>query len=711
VGALTIMSDIRGNSNYDEDVVLRPRLRHDLKISRMKQVDRINYVVKDPLKDQFFRFDHEEWKIIELFDSRSTMQEMVEKFNSSHTLDPIDLQTVEDFKGSLDEMNLLEKSKKDTNVMLVEKMKESRKSQLLAKKGSLMYKRFPVIDPDKLFDKYIDKIWWIWTRGFVIFSSLIMLGAVIIILSHWSEFESGMRDLFSFNQMSFVNMVILWVTIYATIAIHEFGHGLTCKRYGGEVHEIGFLLLFFQPCLYCNVNDAWLFDKKWKQIMVTIAGGYIEFFIGSICAYIWWLTNPNTMIHLVSFQVMTICSISTVLFNFNPLIKLDGYYLFSDLTGVPNLKVDSFDYLKYLTKRYLFGMPEEDYAATTRDKKILLGYAICSFFWMVGLLTGLFKMAQGLLIDYFYGTGFLISLWVGWKIFGGYVTSSGKFLATWYMRNISFFQKKRNRLLMGIAFFFGLMLLAIPVNYNIYGDCSLDPEFTRVVRAQASGKMVEIYKLDGNLVGPGDKIARIENISLPYDRKITDWKVKKLEAKLRKSLVEDRAQVDNLRKEIAAEKMSLKQKDLQLSSLLLKYSERDKGRAILSFNQQLRRLNSYFKEGDEIFKVLGIERLKAVVEIGEQEIRFVKSGQPLKFKLHAKPYTTYQGTVEKIRQISISDPTNPKLKKYLAEIEVTNPGDLRPGMAGKAKIIGRRLPMVQLIGVKLAGVLRMDLFF
>ena len=108
---------------------------------------------------------------------------------------------------------------------------------------------------------------------------------------------------------------------------------------------------------------------------------------------------------------------------------------------------------------------------------------------------------------------------------------------------------------------------------------------------------------------------------------------------------------------------------------------------------------------------MGIERLKAVVEIGEQEIRFVKSGQPLKFKLHAKPYTTYQGTVEKIRQISISDPTNPKLKKYLAEIEVTNPGDLRPGMAGKAKIIGRRLPMVQLIGVKLAGVLRMDLFF
>ena len=198
-----------------------------------------------------------------------------------------------------------------------------------------------------------------------------------------------MREAFAFSELSVWNLIFLWVAIYTVIAIHEIGHGLTCKHFGGEVHEIGFLLLFFQPCLYCNVNDAWLFDKKWKQILVTLAGGYIEFFLGAVFCLIWFVTNPNTMIHILSFQIMTVCSVATVFFNFNPLIKLDGYYLLADYLETPNLRDNSSDYVKYLVSRHIFRMPEPAFEATAREKRIYFFYGVGSGLWIFFLLTGI----------------------------------------------------------------------------------------------------------------------------------------------------------------------------------------------------------------------------------------------------------------------------------------------------------------------------------
>ena len=366
----------------EHDFLKYPKLRDDLKISKIVNKKNIGYVIKDSMKDQYYKFSESEWDVISLFIlGKFTLEEMVHEFNSIHKNKSVDLETIKAFQEQLNEMHLLVKSKAEMNVMLVEKMKEMRKSQLLGKQGSLFYKRFPLLDPDKFFDKYIPYLQWIWTKGFFIFSILVMIGAVLIVSTRIVEFKQGMFTLFDFSQQSVGHIILLWVIIYLTIGIHEFGHGLTCKYYGGEVHEIGFLLLFFQPCLYCNVNDAWLFDKKWKQIMVTIAGGYIEFLIGAMCTYVWALSVPHSLIHNISFQVMTICSISTVMFNFNPLMKLDGYYLISDFFEVPNLKEEAGSYISYVVSKYIFRMKEEKFEATRRERRIFLIYGFFSSLW------------------------------------------------------------------------------------------------------------------------------------------------------------------------------------------------------------------------------------------------------------------------------------------------------------------------------------------
>src|SRR5207247_10940684 len=140
-------------------------------------------------------------------------------------------------------------------------------------------------------------------------------------------------------------LVLAYATMLLVIVAHEFAHGLTCKFYGGSVREIGFLLLFFQPAFYCNVSDAWLFPEKYKRLWVTFAGAYFEIFLWAMATLVWRVTDTHTIVNYLALVVMATSAIKT-LFNLNPLIKLDGYYLLSDWLEVPNLRAKAFRYVR-----------------------------------------------------------------------------------------------------------------------------------------------------------------------------------------------------------------------------------------------------------------------------------------------------------------------------------------------------------------------------
>jgi len=164
---------------------------------------------------------------------------------------------------------------------------------------------------DDLFDRVIPYIRFFWSFPFLIFSCLIMAFSSAMILYHIDEVAAGIFALYSFQSGGLMNFVVLWVVIIGIITIHELGHGLTCKYYGGEVLEMGILLLFFQPCFYCNVTDAWTFPTRGSRLWVTMAEGYIEYFIGSLAGLCWLITQETFFLHNLSFQVMLVCSLST----------------------------------------------------------------------------------------------------------------------------------------------------------------------------------------------------------------------------------------------------------------------------------------------------------------------------------------------------------------------------------------------------------------
>ncbi len=205
-----------------------------------------------------------------------------------------------------------------------------------------------------------------------------MLGAVLLVLTHFETFYDRLPSYQEF--FSFKSAVYLWAALGVVKVIHEFGHGLSCKAFGGEVHEMGFLLLCFSPAMYCNVSDAWTLPNKWQRIIISGAGIYVELMIAAAATFVWWNTPSHPFVNYLSLSLMIVCSVSTVFFNGNPLMRYDGYYVLADWLEIPNLRDRANKYLQRLTMEYCLGMETQPEAYMELSRRILFViYAVISW--------------------------------------------------------------------------------------------------------------------------------------------------------------------------------------------------------------------------------------------------------------------------------------------------------------------------------------------
>ncbi len=162
---------------------------------------------------------------------------------------------------------------------------------------------------------------------------MIGIAAITLVLVNYQEFKGKLPTFQQFFQAK--NWIWLGLTMAAVKVCHEFGHGLSCKKFGGECHEMGFMMLVFTPCLYCNVSDSWMLPNKWQRVFIGAAGMYVELILASIATFLWWFSEDDSMFKFLCLSVMFICSVSTVVFNGNPLLRFDGYYIIMDILEIP----------------------------------------------------------------------------------------------------------------------------------------------------------------------------------------------------------------------------------------------------------------------------------------------------------------------------------------------------------------------------------------
>src|SRR5262249_866360 len=212
------------------------------------------------------------------------------------------------------------------------------------------------------------------------------------------------------------DIVIFFSVLFIVVGFHENGHGLTCKRYGGEVHEVGFMLIYFMPAFYANVSDAWTFQSKAAKLWVTFAGAFVELIICSIASFVWYFSPPGYLTHDVAFIFMLVAGLSSILVNMNPLVKLDGYFALIDYLEIPNLSGESSKYLSALARKYIFRAQAPIPEHKPRLKRIMFVYGLLALCYRIIFLTFILLFFNRMIMGWFPEVGFFIFLLIAWLL-------------------------------------------------------------------------------------------------------------------------------------------------------------------------------------------------------------------------------------------------------------------------------------------------------
>jgi putative peptide zinc metalloprotease protein len=317
---------------------LQVKLRPDLIVQPQFYEGMTHYVVKDPIALKYFRFKIEEYFLLQQFDGKNTLQDVKRAFERKYRPQTISIEDLTRFVAQLHEAGIAQIDSPDQAKVLITRRRKNKWKKLWQFFANILYIKIPVVDPEKMLTGMYPYFRWIYTSYFITFSVGLMLAAITLVISQWSTFSAELPDFQSF--FNFKTIFAFWISLACVKIIHEFGHGLTAKHYGGEVHEMGMLFLVLTPALYCDVTDSWLLPSKWKRIWISAAGIYVECFLASLATFVWWYCEPGLLKSLMM-ATMFICSVNTIMFNANPLLRYDGYYVMADYLEIPNLRIKS----------------------------------------------------------------------------------------------------------------------------------------------------------------------------------------------------------------------------------------------------------------------------------------------------------------------------------------------------------------------------------
>jgi multidrug efflux pump subunit AcrA (membrane-fusion protein) len=466
--------------------------------------DEGGYVIKDPRAGNYFTIGEEEHFLLTQCDGQQSAASIRARF-AERFGEPLEPEELDEFLGVAQKQGLLRAEAAPDSTIRASRatqteLKEADDSQPRRRRVSwqgLLSWRINLFDPDRFFTWAQPKLGFFWTRSFVIFATgCIVLAAVLVGLNREQLAVSFV------NSLRWETAVLGWLTLLAVTTLHEFAHGLTCKRHGGEVHEVGFLMLLLMPCLYCNVSDAWLFPEKSRRLWVTFAGAYFELFLWALAVFVWRLTMADTLVHYLAFLVLSACGIQT-LFNFNPLIKLDGYYLLSDWLEVPNLQQRALGSFKGRLRRLLWG------AAQPADEprgRLLLTYGLVSFLYSAFFLA----LMLGALVPFLWRSWG----WPGLTLAGLLCFFSARALfqgvASGEVRTMIATRRRRTTTwLLGLG---GLatVLAGVETEDRVGGSFRLRPARRAEIRAPVAGFLKSVHCDEGDRVSPGAPVARLD---------------------------------------------------------------------------------------------------------------------------------------------------------------------------------------------------------
>jgi putative peptide zinc metalloprotease protein len=487
------------------------RARPDLKARRQRYQGRVYWVVKDPVALQYFRFEEEEFAVLQMLDGQSSLEEIAERFEREFPPQTIRVEELQNFIGMLHRSGLVLSDAAGQGVQLKKRRDEKKRQELLQALSNIMSFRMRGIDPERILNGLYPWVRWFFTVPATICSLILALSALTLVIVQFDVFQSKLPSFHSFFAAQ--NWLLMAGVLCVTKILHEFGHGMSCKHFGGECHEMGIMLLVLTPCLYCNVSDSWMLPNRWHRAAIGAAGMYVEVVLASICTFIWWFSEPGFLNYLC-LNVMFISSVSTIMFNANPLLRYDGYYILSDILEIPNLRQKASTILNRKLGWLCLGLEEpEDPFLPHRHQMWFALYTVASFFyrWVV-LLSILFFLNK---VFEPYGLKILGQLIALGSIYGMIVMPFWKIFK--FFRVPGRLSKvKRVRMYSTLAVLAAVIggIWFIPFPSSVLCEFELQPRDAASVYVDVEGTLDEVFVEPGQQVEKGDLLAKLSNVDL-----------------------------------------------------------------------------------------------------------------------------------------------------------------------------------------------------
>ncbi len=446
------------------------RLRSDLVVVPAEVDGQKVFNVKDPISGNYFRLREPEYWLISRLDGQTAYEEIARQFFERFQLQ-IGADDVAQFVTALEEQYFLDDSLSEQSVSRSAYQRREHRSLF----SRLLYIKVKAFRPGKYLELLTRIFRWFHNPfWFAVLTSVMVLG-IVLLFANLSDFNVNPYSIFSAQ-----SIITIILAFFVLLNFHEFAHAVVCRYHGGEVREMGFLFMYFQPCFYCDLSDAWLFEKKSDRLAVTWAGPYFQLFLLSLSVIVWRVTIPSSSVNNLA-QTTAVVSWVTLLFNFNPLIKLDGYYLLSDWLDIPNLRAKSFAYLGTQMKRIILGWPVEKIEAKPRERRIFLSYAVLAVIYSVFLLGYLFYRLAAFILDVSGGVGLLLLIAIVLLAVRGNIVALGRGFIQHlvYMKDLL---KKPARLVTYLIILIGVVVLCffVPLPDRVTGEVEVRPiaEFT-----------------------------------------------------------------------------------------------------------------------------------------------------------------------------------------------------------------------------------------
>ena len=489
-----------------------PLLATDVTISAMDKKGRA--VIKNQRRGTYLQIGAEESFLLDRFDGETTYDVVTAEFERQFG-DAITFDDVKSFVNKAKRSGLLRRHQ-DQHASTAATTSFLGRCIQQARRQSPLYFRVALFNPDRSLNWLEPKTRWLFTIETAVLATVTGIIAIWMTWAHRQDVAYQLTNIWGWKAAA-----IAWIAIIGASICHEYGHGLACKKYGGDVHEMGLLWIFFTPCFFCNVSDAWLLPSRWKRLLISMAGTYVDFLIWILAVFLWRLAEPGTWLATATLVIVATCGLR-VAFNLNPLMRMDGYYALGDILGVHNLRKRSrAHFLAHL--RWLFW--GADRPLRIPDGRALLIYGFTSWFFVVGFM-GLISFQLSHFLQPLAGVaGVLIAI-------SFFLVLSRRYFKGGLGEDFrAMFLNRKIRVVIYLLILVGIAI--IPVSDRAGGEFYVRPLLHWEARAPIAGFLREVLATQGEHVAAGALLAKIEVPELASQLQRKKLEIVESEAKLK----------------------------------------------------------------------------------------------------------------------------------------------------------------------------------